>query len=57
VAVCLEVCRQAAVHGEQRLGGAARLRGTEGMPTAIMTKVPERRRTGGRDGRSSRRDV
>ncbi|MFF5172770.1 HAMP domain-containing protein [Micromonospora sp. NPDC000089] len=54
VAVCLEVCRQAAVHGEQRLGGAARLRGTEGMPTAIMTKVPERRRTGGR-GRPSRR--
>jgi len=49
VAVCLEVCRQAAVHGEQRLGGAARLRGTEGMPTTIMTKVPERGR-GGRRG-------
>lgn len=46
VAVCLEVCRQTAVHGEQRLGGAARLRGTEGMPTTIMTKVPERRRSG-----------
>lgn len=44
VAVCLEVCRQAAVHGEQRLGGAARLRGVEGMRTVIMTKVPERRR-------------
>ncbi|MFI9641355.1 cache domain-containing protein [Micromonospora sp. NPDC051925] len=54
VAVCLEVCRQAAVHGEQRLGGAARLRGTEGMPTAIMTKVPERRKAGSRGGRSSR---
>ncbi|WP_139131556.1 hypothetical protein [Micromonospora halophytica] len=47
VAVCLEVCRQAAVHGEQRLGGAARLRGVEGMNTVIMTKVPERRRRGG----------
>ncbi|WP_091668826.1 cache domain-containing protein [Micromonospora auratinigra] len=46
VAVCLEVCRQAAVHGEQRLGGAARIRPTEGMPTMIMTKVPERRRGG-----------
>ncbi|MEO3778224.1 HAMP domain-containing protein [Micromonospora sp. B11E3] len=44
VAVCLEVCRQAAVHGEQRLGGAVRLRGVEGMNTVIMTKVPERRR-------------
>ncbi|MBM7083569.1 cache domain-containing protein [Micromonospora sp. WMMD734] len=55
VAVCLEVCRQAAVHGEQRLGGAARLRGTEGMPTAIMTKIPPRRKAGSRGVRSSRR--
>ncbi|MDG4803414.1 hypothetical protein [Micromonospora sp. WMMD980] len=46
VAVCLEVCRQAALHGEQRLGGAARLRGTEGIPTTIMNKVPERRHGG-----------
>lgn len=46
VAVCLEVCRQAAMYGEQRLGGATRLRGTEGMPTTIMTKVPEQRRGG-----------
>ncbi|MFC4148871.1 HAMP domain-containing protein [Micromonospora mangrovi] len=46
VAVCLEVCRQAATHGEQRLGGAARLRGTDGMPTAIMPRVPDRRRGG-----------
>lgn len=54
VAVCLEVCRQAAVHGEQRLGGAARLRGLDGMPTAIMPRIPADRRRAGR-GRGRRK--
>jgi HAMP domain-containing protein len=43
VAVCLEITRQVAVHGEQRRAGAVRLRGTVGTPTVVMPRI-----TGGR---------
>jgi hypothetical protein len=39
LAICLEVCRQAQQHGEERLAGAVRLRGTGRDYTVVMPKI------------------
>jgi hypothetical protein len=44
IAVCLEICRQLAVHGEHRAAGAVRLRGAEGAYTAVIPRIPAQRK-------------
>lgn len=39
LAICLEVCRQARQHGDERLAGAVRLRGAGGDYTVVMSKI------------------
>ncbi|WP_173158974.1 HAMP domain-containing protein [Phytohabitans suffuscus] len=48
IASCLEICRQARVHGPTRLGGAERLRGTGAPPTVVVRRPPNRRQAGAR---------
>ena len=43
VAMCLEICRQARVHGAERLAGAVRLRGGSADHTTVLSRVPEQR--------------
>lgn len=44
IAVCLEICRQVAVHGAQRVAGAVRLRGADGAHTVVLPRIPDGRR-------------
>jgi HAMP domain-containing protein len=43
IAICLDVCRQAQVHGAARLGGAIRMRGDSGDHTTVMSRIPAQR--------------
>jgi hypothetical protein len=49
VGVCLDVCRQAAAYGHQRLAGAERLRGT-GSHTLVLPLAVPSQRSGDRTG-------
>lgn len=39
IAICLDICRQALVHGRKRLGGAIRMRGDDGDHTAVLARI------------------
>ncbi|HEY2949722.1 MAG TPA: HAMP domain-containing protein [Micromonosporaceae bacterium] len=43
IAMCLDICRQARVHGPDRLAGALRLRGAGNDFTQVMEKIPHDR--------------
>lgn len=45
LAVCLEICRQVEVNGEERLAGAVRLRGADGAQTVVMSCIVAAPRT------------
>ncbi|GIG61707.1 hypothetical protein Lfu02_60790 [Longispora fulva] len=40
IALCLDICRQVALYGPERLGGATRLRGAVGVPTMVLPIIP-----------------
>jgi HAMP domain-containing protein len=44
IAVCLDICRQAKVHGNERLAGAVRLRGAGRDQTLVLPRIPSQRK-------------
>jgi HAMP domain-containing protein len=50
IAVCLDICRQAKAHGNERLAGAVRLRGAARDHTLVLPLVVPSQRKGARGG-------
>jgi HAMP domain-containing protein len=57
IAMCLDICRQARVHGPDRLAGAVRLRGGGDDFTHVMEKIPDTTRSRDNDAHAIREQL